>query len=361
VKKEASARTLKSRPTQTIYDRNRLTMEQKNFETTIDRKDVKLVSIQNGKDLRAAISNYGARLINLVYKGVNVIVSFDKLEAYFVPPVFYHGATIGRYGNRIRNGEFKLHGQIYTLPVNNGPNHLHGGPNGFHNQVWNIIEQKEDSVTLHYFSKDGEEGYPGNLDVFVTYRITADDALEITYKANTDAATPLNLTNHAYFNLNGGGTALNHQLQINADRYTPVDETLIPTGIETVEGTAFDFRHGKALGKDINRDEEQIRIGGGYDHNFVLNKEGEETLSFAARAIGDQSGIVMETFTEEPGVQLFSGNFPEDVLPNSFRTSFCLETQHFPNSPNEPSFPDTILEEEDTFTSRTIYKFSSSK
>jgi aldose 1-epimerase len=334
------------------------TMVPANFETTIDGKEVKPVFIQNSKGLRAMICNYGARLISLHYNKVNVIVSFPTLQDYYMPPKFYHGATIGRYGNRIRNGEFKLNDTIYTLPVNNGPNHLHGGPKGFHNQVWEITTQKENSVTLHYFSKDGEEGYPGNLNVIVTYTTTEDNALEISYSATTDAATPVNLTNHAYFNLNGGGTVLNHQLQINADRFTPVDETLIPTGIEPVEGTAFDFRALKKIGQDINSDEEQIRIGGGYDHNFVLNKEGENELTFAAKAIGDQSGIVMETFTEQPGVQLFSGNFPEEVLPNSFRTSFCLETQHFPDSPNHPDFPSTILEVGQIYSSKTIYKFS---
>lgn len=332
-------------------------MQRENFETTIDAKEVTLVEIQNNSRLRAAISNYGARLINLVYDDVNVIVSFDKLEEYFKPPVFYHGATIGRYGNRIKNGTFKLNGMVYTLPVNNGPNHLHGGPNGFHNQVWEFTEQKQNSVTLHYLSENGEEGYPGNLDVYVTFTITAEDALEILYKATTDSATPVNLTNHAYFNLNGGGTALNHELRINASHYTPVDENLIPTGIEPVEGTAFDFRLPKLLGEDIDSKEEQIRIGGGYDHNFVLNKEGEG-LSLAARAVGDKTGIAMEAFTTEPGVQLFSGNFPEEVLPDSYRTSFCLETQHFPDSPNNPSFPDTILEKGQAFTSMTIYKFS---
>lgn len=333
-------------------------MVRENFETTINGKEVKLAFIQNKKNLRAAISNFGARLVQLVYDDINVIVSFDKLEDYFVAPVFYHGATIGRYGNRIKNGEFNLNGQLHTLPVNNGKNHLHGGPDGFHNQVWEFITQEEASVTLRYLSKDGEEGYPGNLDVTVTFTITEDDALEISYSATTDAATPINLTNHAYFNLNGGGTALNHQLQIDASQYTPVDKTLIPTGIESVDGTAFDFRTLKEIGRDILSEEEQISIGGGYDHNFVLNKAGDTNLLFAAKAIGDATGIVMETFTEEPGLQLFSGNFPEEVLPNSFRTSFCLETQHFPNSPNEPSFPNTILEEGQTFTSRTIYKFS---
>lgn len=332
-------------------------MQKENFEKTINAKEVTLVEIKNNSRLRAAISNFGARLINLVYEDVNVIVSFESLEDYFKPPVFYHGATIGRFGNRIKNGTFKLNGMVYTLPVNNGPNHLHGGPNGFHYQVWEFTEQKENSVTLHYHSRNGEEGYPGNLDVHVTFTITADDALEIMYKATTDSATPVNLTNHAYFNLNGGGTALNHELRINAAYYTPVDETLIPKGIEPVEGTAFDFRLPKPLGEDIDSKEDQIRIGGGYDHNFVLDKEGEG-LSLAARAIGDKTGIVMEAFTTEPGMQLFSGNFPEEVLPNSYRTSFCLETQHFPDSPNNPPFPTTILEKGHAFTSQTIYKFS---
>jgi aldose 1-epimerase len=332
-------------------------MQKENIITTIDAKEVTLVELRNGSGTSAAISNFGARLISLVYNGVNVIVGFDDLQTYSKPPMFYHGATIGRYGNRIKNGTFTLNGTAFTLAVNNGPNHLHGGPCGFHNQVWEFTEQTENSVTLRYLSIDGEEGYPGNLEVSVTFTLTNDDALQIAYHATTDADTPVNLTNHAYFNLNGSGTALHHQLQINADGYTPVDESLIPTGIEPVEGTAFDFRMAKELGRDIEKKEEQIRIGGGYDHNFVLNKEGKE-LSFAARAIGDQSGIVMETFTTEPGVQLFSGNFPEEVLPNSFRTSFCLETQHFPDSPNQPSFPSTILKAGETFTSKTIYKFS---
>lgn len=334
------------------------TMQTNRFETSIEGKKVQLCFIENKKRLKAAVSNFGARLVSLVYDEVNVIVSFDKLEDYFLPPVFYHGATIGRYGNRIRNGEFRLNGVIYTLPVNNGPNHLHGGPEGFHFQVWELTEQTKDSVTLRYLSKDGEEGYPGNLDVSVTFAVTENDALEITYKATTDSATPVNLTNHAYFNLNGRGTALNHQLEINADRYTPVDSTLIPTGIEPVAGTAFDFRTPKALGKDINSTEEQIRIGGGYDHNFALNKSGENNFTIAAKAIGDITGIVMETFTTEPGLQLFSGNFPENVLPDSYRTSFCLETQHFPNSPNEPTFPNSILDAGKKFESITVYKFS---
>lgn len=333
-------------------------MVRENFETTIDGNEVLAITINNGKGLQAGISNYGARLVELLYDNVNVIVSFPRLEDYFVAPKFYHGATIGRYANRIKNGEFKLHETVYTLRVNNGPNHLHGGPTGFHARVWEVKDQKENSVTLHYLSGDGEEGYPGNVDVYVTFTVTDDDALEIQYKATSDAATPFNITNHAYFNLNGGGTALQHQLLINADQYTPVSEALIPTGIDTVEGTAFDFRQSKEIGRDIEKKEEQIKIGGGYDHNFVLNKSSNNELSLAAKAIGDQSGIVMETFTTEPGMQLFSGNFPDDVLPNSFRTSFCLETQHFPDSPNQADFPNTILEPGKEFTSTTIYKFS---
>jgi aldose 1-epimerase len=336
-------------------------MEKEKFESIIEGNSVVALTIGNKKNLQVGLSNYGARLVKLLYNSVNVIVSFPSLEDYFVAPKFYHGATIGRYANRIRNGEFKLHDAVYTLRVNNGPNHLHGGPTGFHARVWEVTEQKEHSVTMRYLSVDGEEGYPGNLDVTVTFTAREDDALEIVYRATTDATTPFNITNHAYFNLNGGGTALNHQLHINADQYTPVDKNLIPTGMEPVAGTAFDFRESKSIGKDINKEEEQIRFGGGYDHNFVLNKEGKNSLSLAAKSVGDQTGIVMETYTTEPGVQLFSGNFTEDVLPNSYRTSFCLETQHFPDSPNQPDFPNTMLEAGKEFLSVTVYKFAKSE
>ncbi|MBB1283958.1 galactose mutarotase [Flavisolibacter sp. BT320] len=336
-------------------------MIKENFETTIEGNEVVAITISNGKALRAGISNYGARLVELLYNDVNVIVSFPRLEDYFLPPKFYHGATIGRYANRIKNGEFRLHDMVYTLRVNNGPNHLHGGPTGFHARVWELTEQSENSVMLRYLSGDGEEGYPGNVDVYVRFTVTEDDALEINYKATSDADTPFNITNHAYFNLNGSGTALHHQLHINADHYTPVSEALIPTGVEPVDGTAFDFRQHKEIGRDIEKAEEQVQIGGGYDHNFVLNKNGENELTLAARAEGDQSGIVMETYTTEPGVQLFSGNFTEDVLPNSYRTSFCLETQHFPDSPNQSNFPNTILVAGKPFESTTVYKFSKRK
>jgi len=334
-------------------------LEAKNYERLIDGKRTQLYRCTNDKGLTVFLSNYGARIIALFFDGINVTPSYPTLEPYQSATIApYHGATIGRYANRIAKGEFMLNNQTYHLPVYNPPNHLHGGPKGFHNQVWNVEKQDENSRSFSYLSKDGEEGYPGNVNITVTYTLTNENEVVISYTATTDAATPFNITNHAFFNLNGEGSILNHQLQINADYYNPVDATLIPTGTEKVEGTAFDFRTLKLIGADIDKNEEQIKIGGGFDHNFILNKKGNE-LSFAAKATGDKSGIVMEVYTEEPGMQLFSGNF-EAVKGDSstFRNTFCLETQHFPDSPNQPEFPKTILEAGQTFTSKTIYKFS---
>ncbi|HYO21711.1 MAG TPA: aldose epimerase family protein [Flavisolibacter sp.] len=333
--------------------------EPKSFERIIDGKQTHLYRCTNNGNLTAFFSDYGARLIALYFDGLNVTPAYPTLEAYQSQTIApYHGATVGRYANRIAKGKFSLAGREYQLPVNNPPNHLHGGPEGFHRKVWNIGRTKSQQITFTHFSKDGSEGYPGNLTVTVTYMLTPEDELTIAYTAETTIPTPFNITNHAFFNLNGGGSILDHLLQINADRFNPVDSTLIPTGISSVEGTAFDFRELKRIGEQIDNNEEQIKIGGGYDHNFVLNKEGDE-LSFAAKAIGDDSGIVMEVWTTEPGIQLFSGNF-EAVKgdPATFRNTFCLETQHFPDSPNQPGFPKTILEAGHTFTSKTVYKFS---
>ena len=328
------------------------------FERLINGKKTSFFQLKNG-DLEAAISNYGARIISLIFKGVNVTPSFPSLDAYTSALAPYHGATIGRYANRIARGKFKLNDKEYTLPINNEPNHLHGGPQGFHQQVWQVISSSADELEMQYFSIDGEEGYPGNLIVTVRYILSKNNELIIVYEATTDAATPFNITNHAFFNLNGEGTILNHQLQINADHFTPVDSTLIPTGeAKNVAGTAFDFRTLKPIGANINDEEQQLKIGGGYDHNFVLNKKAE-LLSFAAKATGDKSGIVMEVYTEEPGLQLFSGNFEAvEGDPETYRNTFCLETQHFPDSPNQPRFPNTILNVGKTFSSKTIYKFS---
>jgi aldose 1-epimerase len=333
------------------------TIRAENFERVLHGKEVTVLEISNANGTKAVLTNYGARVLQLYYTGVNVVQSFSTLDNYFNPKKAFHSAVVGRYANRIKEGRFTVDGRQYSLAVNNGANHLHGGPGGFHNQVWAFEAITANSATLRYFSKDGEEGYPGNLEVTVTYTIPDNDELIIRYEAKTDAATPFNITNHAYFNLNGGGTITNHLLQFNADRFTAVDETLIPKALLPVENTAFDFRQPKPIGRDINSEEEQIKTGGGYDHNFVLNKGGDK-LTFAAKAVGDKTGIVMETFTEEPGIQLFSGNFAFDDDPESFRTSFCLETQHFPDSPNQPDFPSTILEPGRPFTSQTIYKFS---
>ncbi|MDB5208084.1 MAG: galactose mutarotase [Flavisolibacter sp.] len=334
-------------------------LDPKNFERTINDKQTRLLVLKNDKGLEVTISNYGARIISLVFNDVNVIPSFPSLDAYASAIAPYHGATVGRYANRIAKGKFTLNGEDYSLAINNPPNHLHGGPVGFYRQVWDVENEFQNSLVLSYISEDGEEGYPGTVKVSVSYSLSAKNELVIEYTARTNAATPFNITNHAYFNLNGEGTILNHQLQINADSFTPVDKTLIPTGeLKKVQGTAFDFTTSKRLGEHITTDEEQIKIGGGYDHNFVLNKE-EEPLSFAAKAIGDKSGIVMEVFTEEPGIQLFSGNFEATKGDAStYRNTFCLETQHFPDSPNQPTFPNTILEVGEIFTSKTIYKFS---
>jgi aldose 1-epimerase len=329
------------------------------FERIINEKQTRLYRCTNGDKLEAYFTNYGARLIALYFDGINVTPSYPSLDAYLSDTIApYHGATVGRYANRIAKGRFVLNGKAYNLPVNNAPNHLHGGPRGFHRMVWNIARTKQDEITFSHFSKDRWEGYPGNLQVSVTYTLTNEDELAIAYTAKADEATPFNITNHAFFNLNGSGSIVDHLLQINADHYTPVDDTLIPTGISPVENTAFDFRTAKRIGEHIKSEEEQIRIGVGYDHNFVLNKKAAE-LSFAATAVGDRTRITMDVVTTEPGLQLFSGNFEaEKGNPSTFRNTFCLETQHFPDSPNQPSFPNTILEAGSPFTSKTVYKFS---
>lgn len=334
-------------------------LKPENFERLIDGKLTRLFFLKNNKGLKATICNYGARIIALEYDGVNVTPAFPSLEAYLSPTIApYHGATVGRYANRIAKGKFTLDGKDYQLPINNAPNHLHGGPQGFHTKVWQVVRTKEAAIHFSLFSQDGEEGYPGNLTVTVSYTLSEEDELIIEYTAKTDAATPFNITNHAFFNLNGEGNILQHHLQINADAYTPVDETLIPTNREKVDGTAFDFREAKEIGRDIDKDENQIRLGTGYDHNFVLNKT-DGDLSFAAKAVGDKSGIIMEVFSTEPGLQLFSGNF--EVVKgdaSTYRNTFCLETQHFPDSPNQAHFPNTILQPDERFASKTVYKFS---
>lgn len=348
------------------------------FRDSADGKPTALYILKNKNNMQVAITNYGARVVGLLVPDINgvatdVVVGYDSIGKYLRQPETFFGAIVGRYGNRIAKGRFRLNGKEYTLATNNGANHLHGGRKGFGANVWYARQQGDTAVELTYFSKDGEEGYPGNLSVKVTYTLTDSNELKIDYRANTDKATVLNLTNHAYFNLNGqgSGTINNHVLRLNADNYTPVDSTLIPTGkIEPVAGTPFDFRQPTAIGAHINDDNQQLKFGKGYDHNFVLNPPGGQSvggMNLAATVLGDHSGIYMEVYTKEPGIQFYGGNFMAGANPikggkkDDFRTAFCLETQHYPDSPNEPSFPSTELDPGKTYQTTTIYKFSVKK
>ncbi len=343
------------------------------FEKTIDGKQTHLYILKNKNGAEAAITNYGAHLVSLLMpdkagKLTEVVIGFADIDGYKKAMSSYYGSTIGRYGNRIAKGHFVLDGKGYDLFINNKPNTLHGGKKGFNDVVWDVTQANDHSVSLTYLSKDMEEGYPGNLNVKVTYELTDDNAVKISYEATTDKNTIVNLTNHSYFNLNGigNGTILNHVLQLKAANYTPVDSTLIPTGkIEPVAGTPFDFSQPTAIGSRINADNEQLKNGKGYDHNFVLDKHDINTP--IATVTGDQSGIKMEIFTEEPGVQFYSGNFMSGTntilggKKDDHRTGLALETQHYPDSPNQPQFPSTELKPGETYKTVTIYKFSIKK
>ncbi|MEI6945992.1 aldose epimerase family protein [Paraflavisolibacter sp. H34] len=342
------------------------------FQRTIDGKQTDLFYLKNAAGAQAAITNFGARLVSLLVPGrdgnlVDVIAGFDHVDGFNSAGDAFFGAIVGRFANRIAKGRFTLYGHEYTLAINNGPNHLHGGVKGFGVVAWEAEQLDESSLLLTYFAADGEEGYPGNLNVEVVYTLTDNNELRIQFKAATDKTTVINLTNHAYFNLNGpgSGTALHHLLQINADHYTPIDDTSIPFGIlEPVAGTPFDFRQPTPIGAHIGDDHVQLRNGHGFDHNYVLNKASASALTFAARATGEQTGIVLEVYTTEPGVQLYTANWLEGKythkggFPDEVRTSFCLETQHFPDSPNKHTFPSTLLEPEGLFQSETVFRFS---
>ena len=348
-------------------------LQQINFHTTINGKETNLYLLQNG-NIFASITNYGGRIVSLSVPDKNgdledVVLGFNSIDEYFNATEVFHGALIGRVGNRIAKGHFSLDGEAYTLPLNNGPNHLHGGHEGFHNVVWDVQSVTDTSLIISYLSQNGEMGYPGNLSVKVQYNLTKQNELVISYQATTDKATPVNLTNHAFFNLGGeaSGTINNHVLTINSDYYTPVDSTLIPLGNNApVEETPFDFRKGKPIGQDLDKQvkNEQLQHGMGYDHNFVLNKLEYGTISWAATVFEPKSGRKMEIFTQEPGLQFYGGNFMDGAdtgkFGNSlnFRESFALETQHFPDSPNHPDFPSIILYPGETYNTITIYRFS---
>jgi aldose 1-epimerase len=342
------------------------------YQQEIKGKKLDLFLLTNKNKMAVYISNFGGRIVsvNVPNKSggfTDVVLGYDSLQHYFNRKENYFGALIGRYGNRIAKGKFQLDGKFYQLAINNSPNSLHGGPAGFHNQIWDAKKIDEQSLELSYVSKDMEEGYPGTLTVKVLYQLLDDNSIAISYQATTDKKTILNLTNHSYFNLNGAGsgTINDHLLTINADKFTPVDSTLIPTGaLADVAGTAFDFRKPKAIGDSVNSSSAQIKNGKGYDHNFVLNRKSVSDMELAATVYSSVSGIKLEVFTREPGIQFYGGNFLDSSLLGkkdlhyNFRTAFCLETQHFPNAPNESSFASTQLVPGKTYETKTIYKFS---
>lgn len=340
---------------------------------TVDGQGVDLYTLKNRNGMEAKITNYGGIVTSLKVPDKNrkfddVVLGFNDLDSYLKGHPYF-GAAIGRYGNRIAKGRFTLNGVEYKLAVNNGENTLHGGIKGFDKVVWTAAEEKSlagPAVRMTYLSKDGEEGYPGNLSVTMVYTLTNKNELRIDYIANTDKDTVLNLTHHSYFNLDGEGNGdiLNHRLMLNASRFTPTDAGSIPTGeLRSVTGTPFNFLKPMVIGARINQDEEQLKLGNGYDHNFVVNGR-MGTLRQAARVSAPISGRVMEVWTTEPGVQLYTGNFLDGTLTGKSgkiyqrRYGFCLETQHYPDSPNKPNFPTTTLKKGTSFHSTTIYRFS---
>lgn len=329
------------------------------------------ITLRNQHQFAVEFIPEGARLVSFTMPDKNgkltgIVIGFDSASQYAASTEPYFGATIGRYGNRIKDGRFSINGQQYQISVNNGPNALHGGKNGFQSKLWKAEQPNAQTVVFTYVSPDGEEGFPGTLTTKVTYTLTDSNELKMDYEATTDKPTVVNLTNHAFWNLNGegSGTIDSHLVQINADAYTPVDSTLIPLGkAEPVAGTPFDFNTPTTIGQRINEPHVQLLIGKGYDHNFVLKGTGMREV---ATAFGDKTGILMQVFTTEPGMQFYSGNFMQSKNqlrsgPDDFRTAFCFETQHFPDSPNQPGFPSTLLEPGKTYHTTSIYKFSVKK
>lgn len=332
-----------------------------------DGTAVDLYTLSNANGMKAAIMTYGGAVVSLTApdrggKYADVVLGMDNLEGY-LKPVPYFGALIGRYGNRIGHAQFTLDGKTYHLPKNDGDNTLHGGTRGFDKRVWTAHESNG-SLELTYVSKDGEEGFPGTLTAKVVYTVTPQNELRIEYSATTDKDTVVNLTNHSYFNLNGAGDGdiLQHQVMIHADRFTPVDSGLIPTGeLKPVKGTPFDFTKATAIGARINESDQQLQYGKGYDHNWVVTGTGMRTV---AEVYDPQTGRVMDVITDQPGLQFYTGNFLDGTIRGKGgkvygrRTAFCMETQHFPDSPNKPSFPTTELKPGQTYHTVTMYRFS---
>jgi aldose 1-epimerase len=341
------------------------------FGTTPDGQAVDLYTLRNHSGAEARIMTYGGIVVSLKVPDKNghlgdVVLGYDNLDSY-VKNSPYFGALIGRYGNRIAKGHFTLDGTTYTLATNNYPNALHGGLKGFDKRVWSASTRDSadgQQLILSYLSKDGEEGYPGNLHVTATYTLMRDNALRLEYSAETDKDTVLNLTQHTYFNLAGNGDILNHRVEILADRFTPVDATLIPTGeLRPVESTPFDFRTPTAIGARIGQEDEQLKFGGGYDHNWVIKKEFGK-LELMARVTEPESGRVLEVLSTEPGLQFYSGNFLDGTITGKggwvyeHRAAFTMEPQHYPDSPNKPDFPSTELKPGQVYHNTIIYRFA---
>jgi aldose 1-epimerase len=348
-------------------------LPKESFEKQVDDKKVSLYNLKNDNGVVCQITNYGARVVTLFVpnkdkKRTDVVLGLESIDQYLKNGE-YLGAIVGRYGNRIANGKFSLDGKTYSLFKNNGPNTLHGGKKGYADVVWDahayITTNGEDAIELSYLSKDGEEGFPGNLQIKVTYTLTEANELKIEYWAQTDAATVLNLTNHAYFNLKGAGNGdiFSHNLTLFADNFTPTDSTLIPTGkIQNVANTPMDFRTPHTIGERINENTIDLKYGLGYDHNWILNKKSNE-LTLAANVLEPSTGIEMKVFTTEPAIQFYSGNFLDGKIIGkekkqyNHRTAFCMEAQHYPDAPNHANFPSTVLKPGDTYTQTTIYQF----
>jgi aldose 1-epimerase len=331
-------------------------------------QSIDLYTLRNAQGSEVAITNYGATIVSIKTKDRTgkpgeITIGFDNLDGYLGTHPYF-GAIVGRYANRIGKGLFELGGVSYQLATNDGPNHLHGGRRGFDKMVWDA-RPSSDSLELHYLSRDGEESYPGNIDVRVTYSLNEDNELKIDYLASTDRETHANITNHAYFNLTGSGDILNHEMQINAEKFTPVDSGLIPTGeLKPVKGTPFDFLKPVTIGSRIDQNDPQLRIGKGYDHNWVVTGGGAGEVVPVAEVFEPTTGRTLNVYSDQPGVQFYSGNFLDGTIrarggkPVPKRGAFCLETQHFPDSPNKPAFPSTLIKPGRDFKSSTKFKFS---
>jgi len=348
-------------------------MKKQPFGKTGDGQSVDLYTLTNHSGMEATITNFGGIVVSMKVPDRNgklddVVLGYDNLDGYLTNKAFF-GALVGRYANRIAHAQFKLNGVTYNVPKNDGDNSLHGGTNGFNKRVWtakDVSGSHGQALELTYVSKDGEEGYPGNLTAKVVYTLTDQNELKIDYSATTDKDTVLNLTNHTYFNLagQGNGDILGHELTLHADRFTPVDPTLIPTGeLQPVKGTPFDFTKPVAIGARINQDDPQLKVGKGYDHNWVLNRA-KGSVSLAAEAYEPKTGRVLQVLTDQPGIQFYSGNFLDGSITGksgkvyNLRNGFCLETQHFPDSPNHPAFPSAVLKPGQHYRTTTIFKFS---